>query len=265
MRAVLFCDAAKLIDSTDEGANEEQIDECDEAGRVFGSRIQKECANCPSSSENRDDEEDQDIARCECACIVVDVDKPGQHAESWNQREDLEDAPKGEGEARKGHGEGLEEVFKRCVMRAKIVKRRRRRTVAVPERADTGGRSGVTSGRTQDTEPKNARERGLLFPATRNEVAGQSKLEGPWGDVKRWCAGSGNLLYSYFVHGWGVFKMAGEAGLGKRRGWTWLQKQKQPGMEQELGRRRGAKGDGGLIEFQSALQGVVQSVLAFGG
>lgn len=42
--AVCICDASKLIHSSDEGSNEEQVDECNEVGRVTCTRIEEKRA-----------------------------------------------------------------------------------------------------------------------------------------------------------------------------------------------------------------------------
>jgi uncharacterized Zn-binding protein involved in type VI secretion len=102
--AVRVSDAAQTPHCADEGAHKEEIDEGDEVGRVFGARVQEEGAYCPCGSEHRDDEEDENGGGCEQAAVVVEVNEPGQHAQGWDQSEDLHDAPEHEREAGEGHG-----------------------------------------------------------------------------------------------------------------------------------------------------------------
>lgn len=69
--AVPAGDFAKLVHSTDEGAHEQEIDESNEAGGVLSASVEEECANCPSSAQNRDDEQNEDRPRRKLIAICI--------------------------------------------------------------------------------------------------------------------------------------------------------------------------------------------------
>lgn len=52
--------------------------------------------SCPGCGEDRDDEEDEDEVGGKQIVLVVLMDKVCQHAEGWDQSNDLQKAPKGE-------------------------------------------------------------------------------------------------------------------------------------------------------------------------
>ena len=72
--AVRICDAAKLIDAADECANEEQVDERNEASRVLRASIEKQRPRHPCRCQHRDYEQNQDGPRCESIAIIKDLD-----------------------------------------------------------------------------------------------------------------------------------------------------------------------------------------------
>lgn len=65
----------------------------------------EERGDSPGGGEDGDDEEDEDVVGREGVLFAVNVDKVGEHAQSWDQCNDLKDAPKGE-EDTKDHVEG---------------------------------------------------------------------------------------------------------------------------------------------------------------
>jgi hypothetical protein len=58
--AVGLCNSAKLVNACNECANEKQVNERNEVGRVFCARIEEERSECPCCAENGYDEEDED-------------------------------------------------------------------------------------------------------------------------------------------------------------------------------------------------------------
>jgi len=94
--AVLVGDVAEGVDAADECADEEEIDEGNEAGVVGRAVVGEECCDGPSEGEDGDNEEDEDIVGSEGASSVVDVHKVGEHAHCWDQSYDLHEAPEGE-------------------------------------------------------------------------------------------------------------------------------------------------------------------------
>jgi hypothetical protein len=93
VRAVLISDAAECVYGANEGSHEEQVDKRDEASRMFGASVEEQCPECPSYTEDRDYEEDEDGCGCARKGAVVDVDEPCKHAHGGDQGEDLHDAP----------------------------------------------------------------------------------------------------------------------------------------------------------------------------
>lgn len=64
MSTVFVCDAAEFVYSSDEGANEAKVNEGDKEA-VFARAVPGEqCTDCPSSAEDGDDEEDEDVVGC---------------------------------------------------------------------------------------------------------------------------------------------------------------------------------------------------------
>ncbi|KAK0102639.1 hypothetical protein ONS95_006243 [Cadophora gregata] len=84
VRAVLVGDVAQGVDAADEGADEEEVDEGDEAGVVGGAVVGEERGDGPGEGEDRDDEEDEDVVGGEGVGAVVDVDEVGEHAHCWD-------------------------------------------------------------------------------------------------------------------------------------------------------------------------------------
>lgn len=78
--AVPVGDTAELIDSADEGTDEEKVDEGDEAGGVLCTRVQEQRSYCPCCPEHGDNEKDEDEARSERLDLIVERDEPGEHA-----------------------------------------------------------------------------------------------------------------------------------------------------------------------------------------
>jgi hypothetical protein len=104
--AVGVCDSTERVDSTDESADEQQIDKGNKVGRVPRTRIQEQGAQRPGRAEHRDDEEHEDGARREEVALVVPAHEPRKHAERGDQCDDLHDPPEDEGDAGDGHGGG---------------------------------------------------------------------------------------------------------------------------------------------------------------
>ena len=46
--------------------------------------VGEECSDCPGGAQDADDEEDEDVGRCQGVLAGVDVDEVGQHAKGWN-------------------------------------------------------------------------------------------------------------------------------------------------------------------------------------
>lgn len=65
--------------------------------------VQEESAQSPCCTEYRYDEENEDGRRCEETAAVVPIDEPGQHTQRGYEGDDLEDAPKDEGQAGERH------------------------------------------------------------------------------------------------------------------------------------------------------------------
>jgi len=94
--AVRIRNTAEAVDAADESADEEQVDESNEFGRVSCARVQEKRAHCPRRTKYRNDEEHQDGARREKVALVEPGNEPGEHAQRGDQRDDLEDAPEDE-------------------------------------------------------------------------------------------------------------------------------------------------------------------------
>jgi hypothetical protein len=104
--AVGISDASELIDSTDEGANEQKVDKRNKLGRVLRTCVEEKSAHDPCCTKHRDDEENKNGYWREKLARVVPIDEPGQHAQRRYERDELEDAPKDEGQAGEGHDGG---------------------------------------------------------------------------------------------------------------------------------------------------------------
>lgn len=76
VRAVCASDEAELIDSGNEGAEEEKIDESDENGGIFGGFEADQCVDGPEDGNGADDEEDQDVRRGQHVGFDVAVNEP---------------------------------------------------------------------------------------------------------------------------------------------------------------------------------------------
>lgn len=79
--AVVGANAAEVVDAGDEGANETQVDECDEMAVVPAAVIGEEGKDGPHGREDRDDEKDENGGGGEQVLGIVDVDEVGEHAE----------------------------------------------------------------------------------------------------------------------------------------------------------------------------------------
>jgi len=82
-------DEAELVDASDEGAHEAEIDEGDEQGVGFRAVVGEECGDGPGGAEHGDNEEDEDVVGGEGVGFGVDVHEPCEHAECWDQSNDL--------------------------------------------------------------------------------------------------------------------------------------------------------------------------------
>lgn len=94
--AVRIGNATKNVDTADECANKEKVDEGYEFGRVSCPRVQEQRSQRPCRSQHRHYEEHQNRSRRKQIAVIVPRDKPGEHAQCRNQRDDLEDAPENE-------------------------------------------------------------------------------------------------------------------------------------------------------------------------
>jgi len=63
---------------------------------LFAAVVGEEGKDRPGGAEDGDDEENEDVVRCEGVLTGVDVYEVGEHAECGNQSDDLHEAPKGE-------------------------------------------------------------------------------------------------------------------------------------------------------------------------
>jgi len=104
--AIGIGDTSELVNGSNEGADEEEIDKGNELGRVPCARIEEKGAQSPCCTKDGDDEKNQDRRRGEEVAAVVPVDEPCQHTQGWNQGDDLEDPPEDEGKAGEGHDRG---------------------------------------------------------------------------------------------------------------------------------------------------------------
>lgn len=112
---VCIGNASELVYSTDKGAHEQKVDKGHELGRVPGARVEKESGGYPCGSEYRYNEENEDRRRREEVARVVPVDEPGQHAQRGHEGDELEEAPKDEGQPGDGHDGGWGVCMYLCV------------------------------------------------------------------------------------------------------------------------------------------------------
>lgn len=120
-------DGAEFVDGGDEGADEAEVDKGDEEGGAAGRAETEEGAEGPGAGEDRDNEEDEDRGRRELVVGLEAIDEPGlvrksvsgnvlcprrrcgcayQHANHWDERDDLSYSPKGEKESTE-HGDAV--------------------------------------------------------------------------------------------------------------------------------------------------------------
>lgn len=79
-------DEAQVIDTRNKGANETEIDKCDELGVRRASVVREQREERPGKAEHRNNEQDQDIVRRQKVAFDVAVDEVGQHAHSGDLR-----------------------------------------------------------------------------------------------------------------------------------------------------------------------------------
>jgi hypothetical protein len=70
-------DAAKLVDTGDQGADKGKIDQADKGSGAAGGGHPKERGDGPYAGENRDDEKYEDEAGGQLALVIVAFDEPG--------------------------------------------------------------------------------------------------------------------------------------------------------------------------------------------
>lgn len=70
-------DETELVNSSDEGAEEEQIHEGDEDCRALGRTVSDQSVQTPEDGEDADDEHDQDVGRGEDVCLEIAMDEVG--------------------------------------------------------------------------------------------------------------------------------------------------------------------------------------------
>lgn len=97
-------DATELVDAGDEGADEAEVDEGDVEGGSLGGFAAEEGHDGPDGGEGGDDEEGENGGWGESKGFLVEVDEVCQHAQRGNERDDLEQAPKGEEDVPKHRG-----------------------------------------------------------------------------------------------------------------------------------------------------------------
>lgn len=73
-------DAAEVVDTRDQGAEEEGVDEGDEVGVARGAGVGEDGEEGPGEGEGRNDEEDEDGGRGERVCVCEAGDEPAEHA-----------------------------------------------------------------------------------------------------------------------------------------------------------------------------------------
>lgn len=74
--AVRTCYPAQSDDSADKGAEEEQVDEGDEEGIMFGEGVGDDGADDPGEGEAGHDEEDENVVGRELVGAAVVIDEP---------------------------------------------------------------------------------------------------------------------------------------------------------------------------------------------
>lgn len=80
MRAIGARDEAELVDSCDESADEEQVDEGNEECGALGGRMADERVKGPEDGDHTDDEEHQDVGRGDLVCFEIAVHEVGLFA-----------------------------------------------------------------------------------------------------------------------------------------------------------------------------------------
>ena len=78
--AVCVGDAAEVVDTRDETADEAEVNKGDEARVGRGAVVGEEGEDGPGEGEDGDDEEDEDRCGSEGVCFCVAVNEPGEHA-----------------------------------------------------------------------------------------------------------------------------------------------------------------------------------------
>lgn len=120
-------DGAEFVDGSDEGADEAEVDKGDEEGGATGRAETEEGAEGPGAGEDGDDEENEDRGRRELVVGLEAIDEPGlvgksvsgsvlcprrrcgcayQHANHWDERDNLSQSPEGEKESTE-HGDAV--------------------------------------------------------------------------------------------------------------------------------------------------------------
>lgn len=84
--AVCVADIAQVVDGSDEGTEEEDVDKSDKVGVGGGAVVAEEGEEGPGKSEHRDDEEDQDGVGSESVLLDETIDEPGEHAHAGDLR-----------------------------------------------------------------------------------------------------------------------------------------------------------------------------------
>ena len=84
--AVGVSDVAQVVNGSDEGAEEEGVNECDKVGVGRGAVVAEESEDCPCESENGNDEEDEDRVGSQGVLLDEAIDEPGEHAHTRDLR-----------------------------------------------------------------------------------------------------------------------------------------------------------------------------------
>jgi hypothetical protein len=79
-RAVNVADSAQIVDASDEGSKDENVDDTDEEGVGRGAMVGEESEDGPGEGDDGDDKEDEDRGWCEGVCVVEAIYEPGEHA-----------------------------------------------------------------------------------------------------------------------------------------------------------------------------------------
>ena len=88
--------AAQLIDSGNQSAHKCKVDQGDKQGRVPSAQVGHKRCKSPCCCQNRRDEEQQNVGRCELVVDDETVDEPRKHAQDWDEGEYLRDAEREE-------------------------------------------------------------------------------------------------------------------------------------------------------------------------